>query len=207
MDSLGSVALATEPPTLELLKRKPQGRDEYIVSRKMVKHILGISIYQIIVMFTIVFAGEKFIREEDPKYSFYGYKWTHEQLEKIHHSCKEYTLEELLPALDGVNTSVLPGSEFIKEGLIFNGRRYERNNEAHYKCYYEIFGPSKHMSVIFNVFVYMQVFNMLNARKIHDEVNIMSGISRNLLFLGMWVLIAGFQFLIATFFGKVFEVV
>jgi len=95
MDSLGSVALATEPPTLELLKRKPQGRDEYIVSRKMVKHILGISIYQIIVMFTIVFAGEKFIREEDPKYSFYGYKWTPKQLEEIHHACKEYTLEEL----------------------------------------------------------------------------------------------------------------
>ena len=155
MDSLGAVALATEPPTLELLKRKPQGRDEYIVSRKMVKHILGISIYQIIVMFTIVFAGEKFIREEDPKYSFYGYKWKIHQLEQIHHACKEYTLEELLPALDGEETSVLPGSEFIKEGLIFNGRRYERNSEPHYKCYHDIFGPSKHMSVIFNVFVFM----------------------------------------------------
>jgi P-type Ca2+ transporter type 2B len=206
MDSLGSVALATEPPTLDLLKRKPQGRDEYIVSRKMVKHILGISFYQIIVMFTIVFAGEKFIREEDPKYSLYGYQWTHSELEQISKSCKEYTVEEMLPALGG-DYSVLPGSEFIKEGMLFNGRRYERNNEAHYKCYYDLFGPSKHMSVIFNVFVYMQVFNMLNARKIHDEVNIMTGITRNWLFLGIWALIAGFQFLIATFFGKVFEVV
>jgi hypothetical protein len=48
---------------------------------------------------------------------------------------------------------------------------------------------------------------MLNARKIHDEVNIFAGINRNMLFLGIWVLIAGFQFLIATFFGQVFEVV
>jgi P-type Ca2+ transporter type 2B len=109
MDSLGSVALATEPPTLELLKRKPQGRDEYIVSRKMVKHILGISIYQVIVMFTIVFAGEKFIREEDPKYSLFGYEWKLEELEQINKSCKAYTVEEMLPALEGDYT-VLPGS-------------------------------------------------------------------------------------------------
>jgi len=45
MDSLGSLALATEEPTDELLLEKPYGRDEYIVSRKMVKHILGMSIW------------------------------------------------------------------------------------------------------------------------------------------------------------------
>ena len=45
MDSLGSLALATEPPTEELLKRKPQSRDEYIVSHKMVKHVLGVAVY------------------------------------------------------------------------------------------------------------------------------------------------------------------
>ena len=45
MDSLGSLALATEPPKEELLKRPPYKRDEYIISNKMVKHILGNSIY------------------------------------------------------------------------------------------------------------------------------------------------------------------
>jgi len=45
MDSLGALALATEPPKKELLKRPPYRRDEYIISRKMVKHILGNSIY------------------------------------------------------------------------------------------------------------------------------------------------------------------
>jgi Ca2+ transporting ATPase len=41
MDSLASLALATELPKDELLLRKPQNRNDYIVSRKMIKHIIG----------------------------------------------------------------------------------------------------------------------------------------------------------------------
>ncbi len=63
MDSLASLALATEPPKLTLLERPPQGRDEYIISRKMVKHILTMSIWQCIVTFGILFGGESFIPE------------------------------------------------------------------------------------------------------------------------------------------------
>jgi P-type Ca2+ transporter type 2B len=40
MDSLGSLAEATEPPTLKLLDRPPQSRDEYIISHTMVKHLV-----------------------------------------------------------------------------------------------------------------------------------------------------------------------
>lgn len=41
MDSLASLALATERPTEILLQRPPYRKKEYIISRKMVKHILG----------------------------------------------------------------------------------------------------------------------------------------------------------------------
>ena len=41
MDTLGALALATEPPTESLLLRKPHGRKDYIVSPLMMKHILG----------------------------------------------------------------------------------------------------------------------------------------------------------------------
>ncbi len=65
MDSFASLALATEPPDRELLlKRKPHGRDEYIISRKMMKHIIFQSIYQLIIIFIIAFNGENFIPEE-----------------------------------------------------------------------------------------------------------------------------------------------
>lgn len=45
MDSLGSLALATEAPKEDVLKRPPYHRSDYIISHKMVKHILGNSIY------------------------------------------------------------------------------------------------------------------------------------------------------------------
>ena len=45
MDALGALALATELPRPYLLDRMPQNRDDYIVSRKMVKHILGQAIW------------------------------------------------------------------------------------------------------------------------------------------------------------------
>jgi Ca2+ transporting ATPase len=57
MDTLASLALATEPPTEELLDRQPHSRDEYIISKKMFKHILSQAIYQFIVVLIIVFLG------------------------------------------------------------------------------------------------------------------------------------------------------
>jgi Ca2+ transporting ATPase len=41
MDSLASLALATELPVDELLQRPPYRKKEYIISRKMIKHIGG----------------------------------------------------------------------------------------------------------------------------------------------------------------------
>lgn len=41
MDSFGAIALATEPPTEALLKRKPHSKDDYIISSIMMKHIIG----------------------------------------------------------------------------------------------------------------------------------------------------------------------
>ena len=40
MDSLASLALATEYPKESLLERPPYHKEEYIISRKMMKHII-----------------------------------------------------------------------------------------------------------------------------------------------------------------------
>ena len=65
MDSLGALALATELPKPSLLERMPQNKDDYIVSRKMMKHILSQAIWQCIVLFVFLFAGEYIIPESD----------------------------------------------------------------------------------------------------------------------------------------------
>ena len=64
MDTLASLALATEPPTEELLNRKPYGRTKSIISPLMMRNILGQSLYQLIIMFIILYAGQYFLVEE-----------------------------------------------------------------------------------------------------------------------------------------------
>ncbi|XP_011298579.1 plasma membrane calcium-transporting ATPase 2 isoform X6 [Fopius arisanus] len=59
MDTLASLALATELPTPDLLLRKPYGRTKPLISRTMMKNILGQGIYQLVVIFTLLFAGHR----------------------------------------------------------------------------------------------------------------------------------------------------
>ena len=59
MDSFASLALATELPTPALLCRKPYGRTKALISKVMIKSILGHAIYQLTIIFVILFAGER----------------------------------------------------------------------------------------------------------------------------------------------------
>jgi len=58
MDTLASLALATEQPTDELLMRKPYGRDQPLLSNVMWRNILAHSIYQLAVTLLILFYGK-----------------------------------------------------------------------------------------------------------------------------------------------------
>ncbi|XP_024943167.1 plasma membrane calcium-transporting ATPase 2 isoform X4 [Cephus cinctus] len=61
MDTLASLALATEMPTPDLLLRKPYGRTKPLISRTMMKNILGQAIYQLTVIFALLFVGDKML--------------------------------------------------------------------------------------------------------------------------------------------------
>ncbi|XP_066903814.1 plasma membrane calcium-transporting ATPase 2 isoform X2 [Halyomorpha halys] len=61
MDTLASLALATEMPTSDLLLRKPYGRTKPLISRTMMKNILGQAIYQLGVVFSLLFIGDKML--------------------------------------------------------------------------------------------------------------------------------------------------
>jgi len=66
MDTLASLALATEPPTESLLDRLPHNRHDYIISRPMMKHILGQAIFQLTLLLVFVFSGDEWIPEYYP---------------------------------------------------------------------------------------------------------------------------------------------
>ncbi|XP_075155975.1 plasma membrane calcium-transporting ATPase 3-like [Haematobia irritans] len=61
MDTLASLALATELPTPDLLLRKPYGRTKPLISRTMLKNILGQSVYMLFITFALLFLGPKYL--------------------------------------------------------------------------------------------------------------------------------------------------
>lgn len=69
MDTLASLALATELPTPDLLLRKPYGRTSPLISATMAKNILGQAIYQLVVVFGIMFFGEKLFDIDSGRYA------------------------------------------------------------------------------------------------------------------------------------------
>jgi Ca2+ transporting ATPase len=150
MDSLGSLALATEMPKQSLLDRPPYRRDEYIISRKMVKHVLGMSFLQIIIVYSLVFGGEFFYPEPDASWRF---------------------------------------ERASSSSCVYPGRLYDWDGSPLYVLKYKDYGSSRHMTNVFNIFVVLQIFNMINARKINDEKNIFEGFFTNKMFIFVWLTI------------------
>ncbi|KAF1781603.1 Plasma membrane calcium-transporting ATPase 1 [Phytophthora cactorum] len=143
MDSFASLALATEEPTQALLERKPYPKTQPLISKKMSKHILGQSIFQLALLLAIVFSGEKWFN--------------------------------------------LPSGRL-------NDLGEEHKDDS-----------TKHMTIVFNTFVWMQLFNELNCRKIHDELNIFQGITKNRVFLYVCVLQVAMQVVMVQFTGDWFN--
>merc|ERR1711935_1191418 len=65
MDSLGSLALATEPPTEALLVRQPYGKTKSLISMPMWFNMLGQSVYQLAVVLATMFKGEYLFYDAD----------------------------------------------------------------------------------------------------------------------------------------------
>ena len=57
MDTLGALALATEPPYDALMEKPPVGRKGSFITNVMWRNIVGQAIYQLIVLWVLQFAG------------------------------------------------------------------------------------------------------------------------------------------------------
>lgn len=185
MDSLASLALATETPNANLLSRPPYRKKEYIISRKMMKHILGQSLFQSVVLFAIIFGAPHFFPEgvEGPN-----------NTDPTQGLTKQMVLNHPNPTVrtwDGKNVMIGMLQDF--DGSVLYSHFYDAT-------------PSRHLTVNFNVFVFLQIFNMLAARKINDEINIFEGVFTNPMFCGVWVIIVIGQIFIVQIGGTAMKV-
>ena len=62
-------------------------------------------------------------------------------------------------------------------------------------------------TVVFNTYVWMQVFNQVNCRGLDRDLNVFSGLHQNLLFLLITAITVGGQIIIIFFGGAAFSVV
>ncbi|OAQ82585.1 calcium-translocating P-type ATPase, PMCA-type [Purpureocillium lilacinum] len=68
--------------------------------------------------------------------------------------------------------------------------------------------PEKQLrTLIFNVFVFMQIFKLINSRRIDNRLNIFEGLHRNWMFMFMMAIMVGGQLIIIYVGGEAFVVV
>ncbi|RCH80981.1 hypothetical protein CU098_000579, partial [Rhizopus stolonifer] len=134
MDTFAALALATEPLSDELVRRKPLRKDAHLINWRMSRMIFGQALFQIAINLILMLHG---------------------------------------PALFGLaqdDTKVL-------------------------------------RTMVFNVFVFLQVFNELNCRRIDDRINILRGVTHDHIFLAIQALVVVSQFLIVQYGGLAFKTV
>ena len=82
---------------------------------------------------------------------------------------------------------------------VYPGRRFDWDGTPLFSKWEKLYGSSRHLSNVFNVFVVMCIFNIINARVINDRLNILKGIFDNLTFCLVFLFISGAQGIIVQF--------
>ena len=127
MDTMGALALGTEPPSVNLLLRRPYKRNASLISNKMYRNIFVQFVFQMALLSYLLLIGAP------------------------HFSAVEHS--------------------------------------------------KVHLTIIFNTFVFCQVFNEINARSIGDEMNIFKGLGKSPLFIGIIIFTVLAQYGIVEFGG------
>ena len=127
MDTMGALALGTEPPRMELLDRRPYARDASLISRPMWRNILCQAVYQLLLLVFLLNKGPQFFGCED--------------------------------------------------------------------------GSTHHFTILFNAFVFCQVFNEFNAREIGDRFDPIRSLSQSPMFLMVIAFTVIAQWLIVQYGG------
>lgn len=152
MDTFAALALASLPPSKRVMQDKPRSQTDNIVAPDMAKHIFGLGIFFVVLLFAIM----QYFKNVDLT------------------SLTQFSLVDFAGSL----------THFSDGGF----SRYE-------------------LSLFFSIFVFLQFWNMFNAKAYRSFSSALSGLatSRNFLFIALVILLG--QVGITTFGGDMFRVV
>ncbi len=201
MDSLGSLALATEPPYEDLLQREPTKKNEFIINSRMWKHISIQSLFQLTLLLIVYLIGPKFILEQDKS-----------RLAENITIMKCYgtlpgQISDLNHIIYGIQSKWYSNVKLIDNANAMNCGNYAQRQDLSvaFNEYISNLGSTSHMTIIFNTFVFYTLFNQINCRVINDQINIFSRIHRCWLFILITGCEMGLQALLVEFGRNAFH--
>jgi magnesium-transporting ATPase (P-type) len=215
MDTMGALALGTEGPTANLLKRRPYKRSASLISRPMWRNMLCQSAFQLILLLVLLFRGAQMfgVREgiSCERYKVKGdssFRWNADTGDRVPAAAtggpfitcgdyKEYCAskgidcleeERSFPSTEDPGTSV---TNSLSDMDNFENVCLECNKNGYV-----------HGSIIFNTFIFCQLFNEYTARRIFDEWNCFEGVLTNYVFLLVSLVTIGCQIFLIEVGGE-----
>lgn len=192
MDTLGALALATEAPTLKLLNRRPYRRQAGLISRPMMRHIGFQSVFQLTTMLVLLFAGDKL-------FGIRSGQW-----------CANYSIENSQRKWDSSTGKKDPNGDITCNDF----KKCDKRDEVCFEKDFSDYDGFKdecllcnkydhtHGTIMFNTFVWCQIFNEYNSKSLTDEWDVYSDLPTNYMFISVSLLTIFLQFLLVQFGGE-----
>jgi magnesium-transporting ATPase (P-type) len=174
MDTLAALSLATELPEDASLDREPVYKDAPLISRRMWCFIAVHGVWQFVLILVLMLVGHNWFNfVEDP--------------DNCDKTIPDITFENGTTVEAAARTACK--KLCTDEGGTIDGVRCKQG--------------TIHSTFLFNVFIWCQIFNVINARKIYGESNPFEGAwtrSRQLIII--FALIMGLQAIAVELFGR-----
>ena len=192
MDTMGALALATEPPNPSMMHRKPYKRDASLISWPMWRNILFQTVFQLILVFILLYKGAEL-------FGVHNGEWC---LRWMSNDAAKYFDVDTLQQVDMIMETTVSCEDFDsycpRDSSTYNGDCFERVQKHVDSDFIFSFNSLEgfsdacltctwfdytHGSIIFNAFIFCQIFNEYTSRDIFDKWNFLDGIFNNYTFL------------------------
>jgi calcium-translocating P-type ATPase len=215
MDTFGALALGTEPPNSTLLDRKPYKRSAPLISWPMWRNILSQSLFQVTLLLILLFHGYEYFAVEDgvacARFSIEDDD-TFWDMNTQEFSTGSTAGDDILTCSDFGLPQFCGGSKDTKcyentftftnstgSDLRFSFYDLEDFEEECLECKEFSY---VHQTIMFNAFIFCQVFNEYSSRKLFDEVNCFSNFQSSHIFIAVSIFTIGCQIILVEFGGE-----
>ena len=180
MDLMAALALATELPTPDMLLRQPYGRYDHLVNGHMWRNIFTQAAYQV-PTYCFLHESPSFIINFALSIPLANRQWPLFPDQVSFSMFLLFGVPSPLALCDSIPNGAITESgpcNLLRDDGTGN------NPAANYRT-----------TIIYNTFVWAQLFNEISSRKIYNEMNCFKGVLTNKMFLSIFAFSAFFQFL------------